>query len=89
MSRYECLCCNYRTNTKHHYTQHMDTVKHHNQHGYSGHIVEDYKKRMDELLLRQEQEQEELCMSQLQKLKELDLEMRLELCKRLCQVMND
>lgn len=86
---HECICCNYRTKLKHHLEQHMQTQKHRNQYTLSGHLYEEYTKRMEELGFRHIKEVEDLYVSQERQRKELDQEMRLEMCKRLCNTMND
>ena len=86
---YECLCCNYRTQSKQHLQQHERTLKHRNISANAQSTLEKYTTMMEELGQRHIKEVEDLYVRQEQERKELDQETRFELCKKLVMVLNE
>jgi hypothetical protein len=86
---FECICCNYRTKQRHHYTQHLETKKHRKVSSYAISTIEDYTDKQEKLGLRHIKEVEDLYVTQERERKELDIEMRFELCKKLVRITNE
>jgi hypothetical protein len=86
---YECLCCNYKSKLKQHLEQHLRTRKHHTVYANARTLMEEYEKASEELVLRQTTTLKELYLSQEAERKELELDMRLALCKRLVNLLNE
>jgi hypothetical protein len=66
----------------------LNTVKHRIISGNARPILEDYIQKQEELGLRHIKEVENLYVNQERERKELDQEMRLEVCKRLVRFTN-
>jgi peptidase E len=85
---FECVCCHYTTPYKHHLNQHKKTKKHLKVAETSASILEKFTKQQEETSLRHIKEVEDLYVRQEKERKDIDNEMRLELYKRLANILN-